>query len=108
MSSVIEQTHELEIEMVPVAALKPHARNPRQHSAKQIGQIARSIREFGFTNPIFIDADGGVIAGHGRIQAAKELGIALPTRDRGPSPSMSPGPDPISTFDQNYLAALVF
>jgi DNA modification methylase len=70
----------LEVEMMPVAALKPRARNPRQHSAKQIGQIANSIREFGFTNPVLIDADGGVIAGHGRIRAAKELGIAhVPT-----------------------------
>jgi DNA modification methylase len=70
----------LEIEMKSVAALKPYARNPRRHSAKQIGQIADSIREFGFTNPVLIDADGGVIAGHGRIEAAKALGIAyVPT-----------------------------
>ncbi len=72
---MIEQTHGLEIEMMPVAALKPYARNPRQHSAKQKRQIADSICEFGFTNPLLIDAGGGVIAGHGRLEAAKLLGI---------------------------------
>jgi DNA modification methylase len=61
--------------MMSVTALKPYARNPRQHSAKQIRQIANSISEFGFTNPLLIDADGGVIAGHGRLKAAKELGL---------------------------------
>jgi ParB-like chromosome segregation protein Spo0J len=66
--------------MMPVAALKPHARNPRQHSAKQKRQIADSIREFGFTNPLLIDAESGVIAGHGRLEAAKLLGLAyVPT-----------------------------
>ena len=75
---MIEQTHGLEVEMMSVAALKPYARNPRQHSAKQIRQIADSIREFGFTNPVLIDADGGVIAGHGRLEAAKLLGVTQP------------------------------
>lgn len=61
-------------------ALKPYARNPRTHSHKQIGQIADSIKEFGWTNPILIDADGNIIAGHGRLEAAKELGIkTVPT-----------------------------
>jgi len=51
-----------------------------QHSAKQIRQIADSIREFGFTNPLLIDATAGLFAGHGRLEAAKLLGIAyVPT-----------------------------
>jgi DNA modification methylase len=70
----------LKIEILPLASLKPYAKNPRTHSAKQIRQIADIIRLFGFTNPILIDDDGGVIAGHGRIRAAELLGIAqLPT-----------------------------
>src|SRR5579862_1561942 len=68
------------VQLVPLSALKPYARNPRTHSAKQIRQIAESIRTFGFTNPILIDRDGGVIAGHGRIEAARLLGIEqIPT-----------------------------
>ena len=65
----------LSIEVLPVASLKPYARNPHTHSAKQIRQIADSIRQFGFTNPILIDRDGGVVAGHGRIEATKLLGM---------------------------------
>lgn len=61
--------------MRPVGDLKPYANNPRTHSKRQIRQIADSIREFGWTNPVLIDAEGGVIAGHGRIAAAKLLGI---------------------------------
>lgn len=56
-------------------ALTPYAGNARTHSAEQIAQIARSIQEFGWTNPILVDGDGGVIAGHGRLLAAQELGI---------------------------------
>lgn len=61
--------------MRPVADLKPYANNPRTHSKKQIRQIADSIREFGWTNPVLTDADGGVIAGHGRVEAARLLGM---------------------------------
>jgi DNA modification methylase len=77
---VIDHYNNLQIESLPLVLLKPYARNPRTHSPKQIQQIANSIREFGFTNPVLIDADGGVIAGHGRIEAAKALGITqVPT-----------------------------
>jgi ParB-like chromosome segregation protein Spo0J len=73
-------TNKLQIENLPIASLKPSARNPRTHSPKQIEQIGRSIREFGFTNPVLIGPDRGVIAGHGRIEAAKLLGIGeVPT-----------------------------
>jgi DNA modification methylase len=56
------------------AALQPRATNPRTHSNKQIRQIADSIEQFGFTNPILIDREGGIIAGHGRVAAAKLIG----------------------------------
>jgi DNA modification methylase len=62
------------------ATLKPRAKNSRTHSAEQVSQIAASIKEFGFTNPVLIDPAGGVIAGHGRLEAAKLLGMAeVPT-----------------------------
>jgi ParB-like chromosome segregation protein Spo0J len=71
---------ELKIECLPVGSLKAYPRNARTHSSRQIRQIADSIRTFGFTNPILIDDDGVVIAGHGRIQGAKLLGMdAVPT-----------------------------
>jgi ParB-like chromosome segregation protein Spo0J len=53
--------------------LKPYIGNPRTHSKGQLQQIAKSITTFGWTNPILIDSDGGVIAGHGRLEAAKTL-----------------------------------
>ncbi len=58
------------------AALRPRATNPRTHSRKQIRQIADSIELFGFTNPVLIDRADGIVAGHGRIEAAKLLGLA--------------------------------
>ncbi|MEP7182344.1 MAG: site-specific DNA-methyltransferase [Betaproteobacteria bacterium] len=57
--------------------LVPYAANARTHSAAQVEQLAASMREFGFTNPILVDGDGGVIAGHGRILAAKRLGLEV-------------------------------
>lgn len=64
------------IEMLVVAALKPYARNARKHSKKQVRQIAESIKRFGFTNPVLISDDHEIVAGHGRVMAAKELGLA--------------------------------
>lgn len=57
------------------AGLIPYARNSRTHSPEQVTQIAASIKEWGFTNPILIDPDGGIIAGHGRLLAAQQLGL---------------------------------
>jgi hypothetical protein len=62
------------IEMMRTADVIPYARNSRTHSEAQVAQIAGSIREFGFTNPILIDAENGIIAGHGRVMAAQILG----------------------------------
>ena len=62
------------------AELRPHARNARTHSPKQIAEIAASIKAFGFNNPVLIDKDNGIVAGHGRVEAAKLLGLAtVPT-----------------------------
>jgi len=65
----------MQIETLAVEALRPYARNARTHSNKQIRQIARSIERFGFCNPVLIDDQGQIIAGHGRVAAAKLLGI---------------------------------
>ena len=74
MRDMPEQVYALE--NLPVADLIPYARNARTHSDAQVGQIAASIREFGFTNPVLIDADDGIIAGHGRVMAAQKLKLA--------------------------------
>lgn len=66
---------ELKIETLPIDAITPYDNNPRTHSDHQIDQIARSIEVFGWTNPILIDDDNGVIAGHGRLDAARQLGL---------------------------------
>ena len=60
---------------VSVVKLIPYIRNSRTHSDEQVAQIAASIKEFGFLNPIIIDGDNGIIAGHGRVMAAQKLGI---------------------------------
>ena len=65
----------MQIESVPIESLIPYARNARTHSEEQVAQIAGSIREFGFTNPVLIDGEGGIIAGHGRVMAARKLGL---------------------------------
>jgi len=58
---------------MPVADLIPYAKNSRTHADAQVAQIAASIKEFGFTNPVLVDGDGGIIAGHGRVLAARKL-----------------------------------
>lgn len=64
-----------EMQLVPLQKLVPYINNARTHSPEQIGKLRASLREFGFINPVIIDRDYGVIAGHGRILAAKEEGI---------------------------------
>jgi DNA modification methylase len=69
---------------VSVDSLIPYARNSRTHSSDQVGQIAASIKEFGFLNPIIVDGDNGIIAGHGRVLAAQKLGLVdLPVIEAG-------------------------
>ena len=63
------------VERRSVDALVPYARNARTHSDEQVAQIAASIREWGWTTPILVDEDGGIIAGHGRVMAARKLSI---------------------------------
>jgi DNA modification methylase len=64
------------VERRSVAELVPYARNARTHSPAQVAKIAASIGEWGWTNPVLVDESGGIIAGHGRVLAAKKLGIA--------------------------------
>jgi ParB-like chromosome segregation protein Spo0J len=66
---------DLALEYVRVDALIPYARNSRTHSDEQILQIAGSIKEFGFTNPVLITPTNDIIAGHGRVRAAAKLGM---------------------------------
>ena len=63
------------VERRAVAALIPYARNARKHSPEQVDQIAASIREWGWTVPVLVDEQGGIIAGHGRVLAAQKLGL---------------------------------
>jgi len=65
----------MKIENIPVDRLIPYARNSRTHSYEQVAQIAASIREFGFTNPVLIDGNDGIIAGHVRVLGARKLGM---------------------------------
>ena len=66
----------LQVEYRSVAALVPYAKNSRKHSEKQVAQLVASIREFGFCAPVLVDGDNGVIAGHGRVMAAKDAGLS--------------------------------
>ncbi len=78
-ADVARQLHRIvtpdRIEQVPVSSLKPYARNARTHSPKQISQIAASMSSFGFVNPVLVTAEFEIIAGHGRVEAAKQLGM---------------------------------
>ena len=65
----------LNVEYRQVEALIPYARNPRTHSDEQVAKIAASIVEYGWTNPVLVDGDNGIIAGHGRLAAARKLGL---------------------------------
>src|SRR5215831_1445303 len=77
MTSVTQPTT---IVPMPVARLRPYPGNARTHSKKQVRQIADSIQRFGFNNPVLIGEDGSIIAGHGRVEAAKLLGMdCVPT-----------------------------
>lgn len=74
------QKQRLSIDYLRTHQLNPRSNNPRTHSKKQIAQIANAIRRFGFTNPILVDDNGGIIAGHGRLEAAKQIGLSeVPT-----------------------------
>jgi len=74
------QNQHLTLTYLPISDLRPAPRNPRTHSDDQIRQLADSISKFGFPNPIIVDADDSVVAGHGRLEAAKSLGLSeVPT-----------------------------
>ena len=66
----------MQLTYINTRELVPYAKNSRTHSAEQVAQIAASIEEFGFTNPVLIDDGSGIIAGHGRVMAAQKLKLA--------------------------------
>ena len=72
----------LSITYVDISSIKPYARNARNHPRKQVNLIAAAMQEFGFTNPIITDENGEIIAGHGRLQAAKQLGLTTSRQSR--------------------------
>ncbi|SEN72669.1 DNA modification methylase [Loktanella fryxellensis] len=74
--AVLPPAGDLRLEDRPIADLIPYARNARTHSEAQVALIAGSIREYGFTNPVLVDGANGIIAGHGRVMAARKLGLA--------------------------------
>ena len=89
-ADVDQKNGSLAVTYRPLSVLIPYARNARTHSQEQVAQIAASMKEFGWTNPVLIDGAGGIIAGHGRVLAAQALGleqapcIELGAPDRGP------------------------
>jgi DNA modification methylase len=74
-TSTVERGDRLEIEYWPLDRLIPYAQNARTHSPAQVAEIAGSIRAFGFSNPILVGEDGDIVAGHGRLAAARKLGL---------------------------------
>ena len=82
------------VERWPLDRLVPYARNARTHSDAQVAQIAGSIREWGWTTPVLVDESGMLIAGHGRVLAARKLGLTeipvMVARRAGPRPRSAP------------------
>jgi DNA modification methylase len=92
----------LAIKYVPIDTLIPYARNSRTHSDVQVAQLAASIKEFGWTNPVIVDGDAGIIAGHGRVLAARKLGITeVPVVERN---DMTPAQKKAYIIADNKLA----
>lgn len=77
MNNKYNVTMAQKIELWDLARLKPYEKNAREHSPEQVAQIAASIVEFGFLNPILVDSNDGIVAGHGRLSAAKELALEV-------------------------------
>jgi len=69
------EASKLSVDYLPIDALQPDPRNPKQHSHRQIKQLARSIQRFGFNVPVLVDRSNRILAGHGRVLAAKLLGL---------------------------------
>lgn len=72
---IVESMNQMKIEYLPVASLHPYERNAKQHPPEQVEHIANSIREFGFRQPLVVDAENVVVIGHGRLMAAEKLGL---------------------------------
>lgn len=72
---IVESMNQMKIEYLPVTSLHPYERNAKQHPPEQVEHIANSIREFGFRQPLVVDAENVVVIGHGRLMAAEKLGL---------------------------------
>jgi ParB-like chromosome segregation protein Spo0J len=91
-------------QLTPVEALIPYAMNSRTHSPRQIDLLAGSIKEFGWTNPVLIDGERGIIAGHGRVMAAQKLGLKeVPTLELS---HLTPGQARAYVIADNRLAEI--
>jgi ParB-like chromosome segregation protein Spo0J len=71
-----KEINNLRVEYLAVSEIKPYAQNPKKHNEKQVRQIVASINEFNFNNPLILDENNEIIAGHGRWLAARELNLA--------------------------------
>ncbi len=104
LPQTLPESTRLKITYRKTGDLVPYAGNARTHSERQIAQIAASIRQFGFTNPVLVDADGGIVAGHGRVAAARQLGLAeVPTIALG---HLTPAERRVYVIADNRLAEL--
>lgn len=93
----------LEVQYLPISTLQPYARNARTHSPQQVDEIAAAIQRFGFTNPVLLGKDRLVIAGHGRLEAAKKIGMTeVPTIEL---PWLTEGQRAALTLADNRIAA---
>jgi len=95
----------MKIELVPIDSLTPYDRNARTHSDEQVAQIAASIKKFGFINPILANADGLIVGGHGRLLAARLLGLReVPVVRDSPIEQLSDAERRAYTIADNRLA----
>ena len=97
----------MKIEKIPTEKLIPYARNAKKHDAAQVSKLAGSIREFGFNNPVLIDKNNGIIAGHGRVMAAQQLGLTdVPCIRLGHSGGMSDAYLDSGTFVKSFYTVM--
>lgn len=94
-----------QIEWLSVETLIPYAKNARTHSDEQVAQIAGSIKEFGFNNPVLVDKDNSIIAGHGRLMAARKLGMDIWDIKRTAKNDLHPTMKPIELIEKALIDA---
>ena len=80
----LPKTNRLTVEYLPLAALTPNPKNPRRHSGRQIAKLSSAIQEFGFRQPIVVDAESVIVVGHTRFKAAMKLGLTPSAKTKSP------------------------